>query len=514
MAAELLTHEQARAQFERESEAVNLDITDPMACARTVVQTAYQACGMRAIVYWQEEFWNWRDGAWQSMPTSEVSAKVYAFLERAGEKTTRRKVGDIIDALRAVAYLNTSYRPPVWLDDPARDTSDILVCRNGVIDLKTNAMAPISPALFCLSALPVEFDPDAGEPAEWTKFLDSVWPEDCESRQTLQEIAGLLLTPTTKFQKIFLIVGPRRSGKGTILRTLTAMLGPQNVSAPTLSSLGLPFGLQPLVGKLAAFIADARLGGRSDQSAITERLLSISGEDNVAVPRKFLPDYTARLPVRFVLSTNELPRLSDSSGALAGRFVVLLMQESFYGKEDLGLEERLRPELPGILKWCLAGRRRLLERGHFVQPVSAAGAIEQLEDLGSPISAFVRDACEVGSGLSIGVEELYGAWRAWCEAAGRDRPGSAQTFGRDLRATCPGLKVVRPRDQDGDRTRKYEGIRLRSSPGAVRSGPRSSALQSHTHARYACNGDVRGPARTNCPNCDGEGCQWCQGGER
>ncbi|MDZ7735869.1 MAG: hypothetical protein U5P41_07065 [Gammaproteobacteria bacterium] len=61
------------------------------------------------------------------------------------------------------------------------------------------------------------------------------------------------------------MVGPRRSGKGTILRVMTALLGRSNVAAPTLSSLAAPFGLQPLIGKTAGLISDARLGGRADR---------------------------------------------------------------------------------------------------------------------------------------------------------------------------------------------------------------------------------------------------------
>ena len=130
-----------------------------------------------------------------------------------------------------------------------------------------------------------------------------------------------------------------RSGKGTIARVLTRMLGQANVSAPTLASLGQNFGLAPLIGKQLAIIADARLGGRTDQHGIAERLLSISGEDYLTVDRKYLPAWTGRLPARFMILTNELPRLSDASGALAHRFVVLRLTESHYGRE--GWESRM-----------------------------------------------------------------------------------------------------------------------------------------------------------------------------
>ena len=141
------------------------------------------------------------------------------------------------------------------------------------------------------------------------------------------------------------MVGPTRCGKGTIARTLTELVGRDNVAAPTLASLSTNFGLAPLIGKPLAIIADARLGSRSDPAAIAERLLSVSGEDALTIDRKFQPAWTGRLPTRFVVLTNELPRLVDASGALAKRFLVLTMQQSFLGREDHGLTGKLLAEL-------------------------------------------------------------------------------------------------------------------------------------------------------------------------
>jgi putative DNA primase/helicase len=55
---------------------------------------------------------------------------------------------------------------------------------------------------------------------------------------------------------------------------------------------------------------------------VVERLLSITGEDTLTIDRKYREPWTGRLPTRFMILTNELPRFSDSSGALASRFVV------------------------------------------------------------------------------------------------------------------------------------------------------------------------------------------------
>ena len=83
------------------------------------------------------------------------------------------------------------------------------------------------------------------------------------------------------------------------------------------------------------------------------------------------------------------------------RFIVLVLIHSFYGREDLGLTDRLLTELPGIFNWSVAGWQRLSERRHFVQPNSALDAVRQLEDLGSPIGAFLREECEVGPSCTV-----------------------------------------------------------------------------------------------------------------
>jgi putative DNA primase/helicase len=159
-------------------------------------------------------------------------------------------------------------------------------------------------------------------PEVWLRFLHDLWGDDKQTTSTLQEVFGYVIGGDTRQQKIFLIVGPKRSGKGTIARVLTGILGRHNVAAPTLAGIATNFGLQPLIDKPLGIVSDARLSGKTDRSIVVERLLSISGEDSITVDRKYRDPWTGRLPTRFLILTNELPKLMDSSGALASRFIV------------------------------------------------------------------------------------------------------------------------------------------------------------------------------------------------
>lgn len=91
--------------------------------------------------------------------------------------------------------------------------------------------------------MPFPYDPDAPAPRRWLEFLHQLWPNDEEPIEALRDWFGYVLSGRTDLQKIFMIIGPLRSGKGTISRILTAMIGramspirPCPASAPSLAS--------------------------------------------------------------------------------------------------------------------------------------------------------------------------------------------------------------------------------------------------------------------------------------
>jgi putative DNA primase/helicase len=417
-------------------------------------------------------FFEWSGCAWLEVDDAGLRARLYAFLDQCKRKTADgellpvkpniKMVGEVFDALRAAAQLGASIEPPAWLDGADRQPPHTLVaCANGLLHLPTRMLLAHTPSYFNHNALDFAYDPNAPKPQQWLDFLNQLWGDDPQAVDTLQEIFGLCLTPDTSQQKAFALIGPKRSGKGTIARILVAILGVHNCAAPTLAGISTNFGLAPLIGKRVAVISDARLSRRVDQHVIAERLLSITGEDAITIDRKYKSAWTGQLQTRFLILSNELFRLADASGALASRFILLMLTKSFYGREDRKLTGKLMTELPGILNWAAAGWVRLERRGHFQQPDSAKEAVEQLEDLGSPIGAFVREYCDIGAAHSVAIDTLFLAWREWCTEQGRDRPGTKSSFGRDLKAAHPELNVTQPREEGRQLRRHYQGVRLK-----------------------------------------------------
>jgi putative DNA primase/helicase len=439
----------------------------PMDVARKIIDQL--DLGER-LQHWRGSWWEWKRSHWIEIEDRGVRSTLYRATEHAsyvngeGEMKSwapnRQKIANLIEALAAIDHLGDHVDQPVWLDG-REQVGPIVATANGLLDVDRRELLPHSPQFFNRVSVPFAFEPGPPPPARWLAFLEELWPDDPESISALQEFFGYVLSGRLDQHKILLLVGPTRAGKGVITRILAAMVGPQNVAGPTLSSMGGNFGLAPLLGKPLAIVSDARLSGRNSQ-VVVERLLAISGEDAITIDRKYRDQWTGKLPCRFVIVSNELPQLGDASAAIANRFVPLVLAKSWLGKEDRRLEDDLRRELPGILSWALDGLERLYGQGRFTSPPSAEEALATLIDLASPVGAFLREVCELSAGAEVDVDDLWSAWKEWCDGAGQP-PGSKAMLGRNLRAAQPQVRHSRPLDQDGNKRSVYLGVGLRGA---------------------------------------------------
>ncbi len=451
-------------------EKVILDPSDPARSAREFLDRKYTRNGESILVRYQAAFYLWNGSCHRQVADEKVHDEIWLFCEGAlcdtkdgpvPFKPNRDKVGNILVGLRARIQLD-GIEAPAWINKlEGPNPLECLSCKNGILHVPSRKLLPPTPNFFCMSATDVEYDPNAKAPHfhKWLKeiFKGEDGKHDQMACDTLQEFSGYFLTSDTSQEKILLIVGPRRSGKGTFARAMTRLLGGSaSVASPTMSNLSESFGLEPLITRPLAFIADARIGARTDKTTIVERLLSLSGEDAINVNRKHRDAWVGRLRTRIVILTNELPSLSDDSAALAGRFIIINLVQSFYGKEDHKLEGKLTNELAGILNWAIEGYLRLKKRKRFVQPKSSLEALEQIEELGSPLKAFVKACCAIKPAARVDDDVLYQRYRGWCSEQNL-KPLTKAWFGRSLNTAVRGLKKVRTRDGD-ERSWEYVGI--------------------------------------------------------
>jgi putative DNA primase/helicase len=442
--------------------------TAPHAVAKQLYRGCRDADGIRNLLAHRGGWQLWRKTHWSEVDAAEVRSRVYAALEDAYYiknmmpvpwDPSKHKVAAVIDAMAAIGHLSSEVDAPAWIAKHSVKgvASQVISCRNGLLDLASRTLHPHTAALFNFVHVPLDYRPHASKPVMWLDFLQSVWGDDDESITLLQQWFGYVLSGRMEQQKLLALIGPSRSGKGTIANVLADLMGGGgSVGRPTMASLSTNFGLMPLIGKPLAIISDARLGSATD--VVVERLLSVTGEDALTLDRKYQTHWTGKLPTRFMVLSNELPRFKDASGVIANRFMILRMTQSWLNREDYELPDKLRPELPSILNWALAGLDSLNRAGRFTVPQSSRDAVTVLMDMASPVSAFVREECKRDPTAMCTRDALYAAYRVWCEQNGH-HSSAKSVFGRDLRSVVPELQSTQQTIK-GAREWCYTGVEL------------------------------------------------------
>lgn len=446
-----------------------LDPKNHLKIAKLFFKSQYTDDNHGTLAHFHDKFYEWSGNCYQLVIEADIRSQIYGWLDKCNVRVkdkdeekivsfapNRNIVSGIVDALKAVANQSSNLTMPCWLD--RSDNKDIIAFDNGLFDVETRQMSKHTPTWFSVNCLPHEHDHVADCP-EWKRFLSQVLDEDDERIKTLQQWFGYNLIDDISQHKFVLLYGPPRSGKGTILDVLSAMLGEHNVAHTPLSELGSEFGLEPLVGKMAVLIDEGHLGRFSNGSRIVERIKSVVGGSNQMISRKNISNLpNVKLSVRFTMAMNEIPRLADSSTALATRMIVIPVLNSYVGKEDLTLSKRLLTEMSGITNWALDGLVSLQNQGLLINPSAGEEILREFGDLSFPISSFVNECCLIGTERSVVKTDLQLAWKNWCSDNGH-HAGSNADFSKKLRSVVPRLNEKRP-TVSGKRIRVLHGVGL------------------------------------------------------
>lgn len=428
----------------------------PALVAELYLEDQWLHQGTRSLQLWQGGFWAWQGDHYVSLPEGRAKNAIYRWLIlHTGGNATDRDRDRVYEALCALCDTGRAQDPPdapFWVDT-GESNSNIVSLANGLLDVeaaatattpegKLGALQPHTPRWFTPNTLPITYDPEAQCP-RWLAFLDEALDADAERIALLQEWFGLCITPDTCYQKILLLHGPPRSGKGTTTTVLRALVGEHNHVGSEFSSLIQPFGLQNFLHKTVAVFGDAHMGDLPARRVL-ERLKAISGGDVVPINRKYKPEISVRLTCRIIIATNEEPSFDDREGALASRLLFLPFMNSCEGREDPTLEAQLLTELSGILNWAIAGLQRLRQQGHFTTSAVGSEALNAFRVRSNSALVFARKHLAYVPDALTSKEAIWRKYQAWCSDEGltplsRNQVGTAitQIFGNRVRTVRP-----------------------------------------------------------------------------
>jgi putative DNA primase/helicase len=437
--------------------------------------------------------WLAHDGAaYQPIENETIEAQISQFLGAAKVKGVEKVTGEdgetinkpatfpfnpkkshiaeVVEMLRHDCHVpHNTMSPPVWLKDTppeyaAINPKNLISFKNGLLNIETRELYAATPFFFTRTALAMDYDADAPAPEQWLAFLAEVTNGRPALASLIQEMLGYLISTDTSMHKVFFMWGRPRSGKGTILRITTALVGKHNTRFPTIETLAGRFGLQGLIGSSVAQVTDMNADSKQDLGRAASRINGISGEDGQTVERKGVTDWNGVISARFVLAGNTLPNLGTHTGAMATRLLIVPFDVSFEGREDRSLTDKLMAELPGILNWALDGLDFLRLMGDFDEPSDSKAAKLRLVYLSDPIHGFVEERCTVSADAGVDKAVLYDAYVRYCNEVGA-HPQPLHQFTERLVQIYPSVAASRRR-VGNDRPPTYSGIRLSDAEAA------------------------------------------------
>jgi putative DNA primase/helicase len=168
----------------------------------------------------------------------------------------------------------------------------------------------------------------------------------------------------------------------------------------------------------------------------------ITGND-VSAERKYGDPFDFKPNIKFIFASNKIPTFSDLNYGITRRIKIIPFYNRFDRENpqtDIFILDKLKSELPAIVKWAIAGAKRLVENKYNLSYSKQSDiALEEFQGDISSAVAFFREKYYINDREFTGNDDMYSEYRTWCEAVGK-KPFSKSNFGRDLMNTFPDLK--------------------------------------------------------------------------
>ena len=313
---------------------------------------------------------------------------------------------------------------------------------------------------YCRNRLEISYNPAANTPQVWLSFLnDLLEPEDIP---TLQEYLGYCLIPSTKAQKMLMIIGKGGEGKSRIGLVMRSLLG-SGMNMTSIRKVETSrFSRADLEDKLLMVDDDMDMNALPKTNYIKS---IVTSECKMDLERKGIQSYQSLLYVRFLCFGNgALTALHDRSDGFFRRQIILTTKDRPEDRaDDPFLTEKLAAEKEGIFLWCLEGLNRLIANNYqFTISERAEANIRMIAKDANNVPEFLRSEgyliYDPESGTST--KDLYEAYKDWCED-NAEITLSIKSFANQMAQYADAFRLKADNNiyiRGGKRCRGYHGV--------------------------------------------------------
>lgn len=410
----------------------------------------------------REHIWCYRNGLWFRQSDKDAARSLHPLLQKIVNDLGRENKSASKLFNEATAHILRSAE--VCKQEPVRfDAHGKVPTIDGLIDPITHATEPFKPEHYATWRLPVHFDDGAICP-QWERMLNDAFADMSDGDrnitvQLVQEILGMALIDDKpkSLSRALVFYGLPDTGKTVLLKIVTALFG-SAITTPFAMLKG-SHGLQSFERRLPWVLGEA-----FNQAGwhVSDLVKSIITGDPVEINPKGIPAISKKANAPAFWGTNHPPKFKESSGAMATRMVIIPMTRTFDKSKPVGVAAEARKhnpawepfdliintELPGVLNWALAGLKRALERGHFVNTKAGNDLLEQSRKDSNVVAEFVEECITHDLTVMMLTTDFYSAFKEWwiSEHGEKVPPPSPTHVGLEL-AALPNSRIAQNKNK-------------------------------------------------------------------
>jgi putative DNA primase/helicase len=246
-------------------------------------------------------------------------------------------------------------------------------------------------------------------------FLDQLL--EVKDIYTLQEFMGYCLIPTTKAQKMLMLVGQGGEGKSRIGVVMRSIFG-DNMNNGNIAKVETNrFARADLENVLVMVDDDMKMEALPDTNYLK---LIITAELPLDLERKGKQSYQGDIYARFLCFGNgSIKALYDRSKGFFRRQIILTTKPRDPARiDDPHLAEKLTANPEGLFLWCFYGLQRLIEQNYqFTLSEQAKANMDAAVSDGNNVVEFLQSKGYLNffPEAQASTMELYQVYKLWCE---------------------------------------------------------------------------------------------------
>lgn len=371
------------------------------------------------LAYFYSSWRMYEGGCWRTRDNNEMRRylkKQLIPLRRYEVKVTQARIKAVAGMLEDELFI-----PDRIIIDRQREQANYINLKNGLFNLTTMEFEPEHRAdLYFINQLDFEYDDDAIAP-NFRRFLNSTLVHaddktDWDLVSLAEEMLAYCMTARTDMKSSFWLVGGKDCGKSTMLALIRGLMGDLHATIDLTQLATNRFLLSGIVGKRVITFSEG------DANAVLPDGLYkalTGGSDELYADVKNRDGITFRPVCKPVWAMNNMPRISDRTGATTRRITILPYNRTIPASEQKhDLEQLLMSERSGIFNILISALKRLNNAGSFTACKQSQEKLAEYVMENDTEATFIAEITERHESYKVQSSALYSRYAEWCASNG------------------------------------------------------------------------------------------------